>query len=123
MQSLGNLALEGDHVAGLTIPSWGLAGRGGTGIPTTVLHLTGETELLAGDEASALMRGVRGAVKIWVTGWTMVQGGMPLGVAMDEALSANSVLEGENEEVDVEKESAKWVAVADAGTGWSPYNP
>lgn len=115
MQSLGNLAVEGDRVAGLTIPVWGVVGPSGYGVPSSVLHLTGETELLSGDSATAVMRGVRGLVKIWVTGWTLVQGGVPLAITVDRLFPSPKS--------QMTCLSADIMALVDAMTEWSPYNP
>lgn len=117
MQSLGNLALEGDRLAGLALPVWGVVNPDGKGVPTSVLYLTGETELLSGEAAAAVMRGVRGLVKIWVTGWTLVQGGVPLAVALDDHLP-DIEIDGQTQSDD-----PTILALSDANAGWSPYNP
>lgn len=74
MQSFGNMMQ--DHTAGITIPIWSTQ----VGKPSDVLHLTCFAQVLANKEASKLIRGVQGAVKLWPREWTLLCGGIPLAV-------------------------------------------
>lgn len=88
LQSLGNIS-GGDPVAGVTIPIFKEKG-------TDVLYLTCEAEVVSGEEARSLVRGVSGVTKLWVTGYSMIEGALPLGVTKQQGKEA---------------------------VGWSPYNP
>lgn len=90
MMSFGNMTK--DPVAGLTIPVWSHDPQQGSG----VVHLTCRAHVLAGSEAARLIRGVHGAVKLWVEAWSWVRHGLP--VVSPSGPEAQDV-------------------------GWSPYNP
>jgi rhodanese-related sulfurtransferase len=72
MQSFGNIT--NDPVAGITIPVWSSK----TGKPSDLLHLTCDAQVLASEEASQIIRGIQGAVKLWPRSWSLVQAGLPL---------------------------------------------
>lgn len=82
-----------DPMAGIAIPVWSTE----SGRPSDVLHLTCSAQVLANEEASRLIRGVQGAVKLWPQEWTLLCGGVPL-------------MSGQKE-------------VEELNIGWSPYNP
>lgn len=100
-----------DGVAGLTIPVWGLRTSAGY-TPSSVVHVTGEAEVLAGEDIQKLLPGVAGALRLWVTGWSHTAS-LPLVVDAREAEARALAAE-------VQLDQAQ---LLDASLGWSPYNP
>ncbi|CEH11714.1 hypothetical protein CBOM_07122 [Ceraceosorus bombacis] len=112
MQSYGNVTHDG--LASLSIPVWGICLKHESP-PTDALYLTGQAEVLAGEEVRKLIRGVAGALRIWVTGWVYIKNALPLAVDAREAhqrLSLESPSQALNHK-----------ALLDASMLWSPYNP
>lgn len=95
MMSFGNMIK--DPCAGLVIPVWSTSSQQRSG----VLHLTCRAQVLANDDAKALMRGVRGAVKLWIEEWTWLPQSLSLFVAQPATAHGDLL----------------------APVGFSPYNP
>lgn len=99
MMSFGNMTK--DPVAGIAIPFWSEDSQKGS----SVVYATCSAKVLANEEAQDLMRGVRGAVKLWIEDWTLAKGIIPMyAKTSDEATN------------DIKKAQL-------ANIGWSPYNP
>ncbi|PWN31565.1 uncharacterized protein FA14DRAFT_107507, partial [Meira miltonrushii] len=92
MMSFGNITK--DPVAGIAIPIW----TQNQEETSSVIYATCSAQVLADEEAQDLMRGVRGAVKMWIEDWTYAKGTIPMYVRSEEKAQAPSI-------------------------GWSPYNP
>ncbi|UZJ56281.1 hypothetical protein CBS101457_005601 [Exobasidium rhododendri] len=101
MQSLGNIT--GDPVAGITIPVW----SDSSSRFSDLLHLSCSAQVLANEEASNLIRGVKGAVKLWPHKWTLVRHGLPIFAAVVESPAT----------------ARDPQPVHEIAVGWSPYNP
>lgn len=110
LQSIGNLI--SDHVAGLAIPCWGFKSPSGEIVrQTRVLYVTGPTELLFGQEAKKLMRGVEACIKVWVEDFELNEGALPLVVDGATPLGPNAANISSEE------------LTEDDCIDWSPYNP
>ncbi|PWN41702.1 hypothetical protein IE81DRAFT_161316 [Ceraceosorus guamensis] len=112
MQSYGNVTHDG--LASLSIPVWGMCLKYGSW-PTDALYLTGQAEVLAGEEVRKLIRGVAGALRIWVTGWVYIKNALPLAVDAREAHQRLSL--------EAPSQALNHKALLDASLLWSPYNP
>ncbi|KAK0540703.1 hypothetical protein OC835_000520 [Tilletia horrida] len=98
MESIGNMVT--DPVGSLAIPRFSFLGDG-RGMD--VLHVTGDVEMLFGQDAKKEIRGIHQVTKIWVTGFSLVHNALPIAVAPYTPEQAPTQL--------------------DARVGWSPYNP
>lgn len=102
---MGNIV--GDPVAGLAIPVFHTAAdakQQQQHAGSDVVYLTCEAEVLSGEEATKVMRGFQGLVKLWITGYTYVKDALPL-------------LEESSQEHQQQQQQQQ------QGIGWSPYNP
>ena len=109
LQSIGNLTR--DKVAGLAIPHFGFKRHDGTlARPSRVLHVTGTTEVLVGEKAAKLMRGVPSCIKIWVDAYTVLESALP--VVVDGARPLGAPADTPIDEL-----------TEDETIEWSPYNP
>ncbi|ETS63810.1 hypothetical protein PaG_02128 [Moesziomyces aphidis] len=99
MSSLGNV--HSDKVAGITIPLMR------KGQPIDVVYLTGDAEVLIGEQSTSIFPGVRTCVRIELTGFMHVQDAVPL--MPDDFDPSQGVEDFEHK--------------GDDGIGWSPYNP
>ncbi len=121
MQSIGNLFT--DPLAGMAIPHFGYKSPADGSVvrPTRVLHVTGPAEVLVGEEAKKLMRGVTACVRVWVEAYTVVEGALPLvldGTRPMGAAAAARRAAAPPTEADGDEEVHE-----DDAIDWSPYNP
>lgn len=99
MSSLGNI--HSDKVAGVTVPLMQ------KGKPIDVVYLTGDAEVLIGQESMRVFPGVNTCVRIELTGYLHVHDAVPL-------MPASFILGDGVEDSEDKGEDA---------IGWSPYNP
>lgn len=97
MMSFGNITK--DPFAGFSIPIWQNDQSGNE--RSSVIYATCSAQVLAKEEIQDLMRGVNGAVKMWIEDWTFAKNTIPI-----YAKSPNDIKNLEKSNV-----------------GWSPYNP
>ncbi|SNX81899.1 uncharacterized protein MEPE_00604 [Melanopsichium pennsylvanicum] len=99
MSSLGNIHF--DKVAGITVPLMK------KGKPIDVVYLTGDANVLIGEESRKVFLGVNTCVRVEITGFMHVKDAVPL-------------MPGGFNQAEVE---GYVVGQGDDGVGWSPYNP
>ncbi|SPO20247.1 uncharacterized protein UTRI_00642_B [Ustilago trichophora] len=99
MSSLGNI--YSDKVAGVTIPLMQ------KDRPIDVVYLTGDAEVLLGEESRKIFPGVHTCVRIEITGFMHVKDAVPLIPGEYDPADGAEDFDGKGED----------------GIGWSPYNP
>ncbi|SPO21165.1 uncharacterized protein UTRI_00642 [Ustilago trichophora] len=99
MSSLGNI--YSDKVAGVTIPLMQ------KNRPIDVVYLTGDAQVLLGEESRKIFPGVHTCVRIEITGFMHVKDAVPLMPADYDPADGVEDFDGKGQD----------------GIGWSPYNP